>query len=472
MNRSLFVFLLTGALAAQGALFRTTRSISIPPRNGSYDITAGDVDGDGAIDLLCANDHAPMQLFRNTGRGSFIDVSATWLPTIASFQATTMVTLVDIDRDGDLDILATNDDNVANYVFRNDGTGHFTDDPAALPPNAFFSVGSVVGDFDGDGSPDWLTLDFGQMHLYLNNGAGKFRDATATHLPSGGVTVWGYRGNALDLDGDGDLDVVLDDRVLLNQGQGHFAIAPTSYFPAGPMLGRHAVGDVDGDGRTDVLLRAIGKRVLLRNLGGGAFADVTAASGLLPLAAVDEVLLIDVDLDGDLDLVAPGVLWIQDRPLHFTNRSGLAGTIDAARDLRAADLDGDGDLDVFSNFTPVHVNHLRQVDAPRALTLGGTYTVDFWVRPGLATADALLLPALAFAEARLPAGDLGIFRLDPATTLTLPLEVVRASIGRVQRAYAIPNDPRLVGLQLHHQALLLEWAAAPRLTNAISDIVR
>jgi enediyne biosynthesis protein E4 len=117
-----------------------------------------------------------------------------------------------------------------------------------------------------------------------------------------------------------------------------------------------AVGDIDGDGYPDLFLASVERpAALYRNVGGFRFADVTGASGLrtdsLPTTSA---VFADVDGDGDLDLLVgthggPVTLWANDGTGRFTDAtasSGLTGGY-AATTMTLADIDGDGDLDLY-----------------------------------------------------------------------------------------------------------------------------
>ncbi|MGE5760001.1 MAG: FG-GAP repeat domain-containing protein, partial [Gemmatimonadota bacterium] len=118
------------------------------------------------------------------------------------------------------------------------------------------------------------------------------------------------------------------------------------------------LGDVDGDGRPDIYLaRTEGANVLYRNLGGWRFEDVTARAGG-DIAAAHSYstgcALVDVDGDGDLDLIllalgGPNTLFLNDGAGHFTaqgDQAGLSSTAGSTT-IAAADVDGDGDLDLY-----------------------------------------------------------------------------------------------------------------------------
>ena len=151
-----------------------------------------------------------------------------------------------------------------------------------------------------------------------------------------------------------------------------------------------AVGDVDGDGLPDLYLaRVDGANSLYRNLGDWRFEDITAASG----TGLDDldgtgVTLVDVDGDGDLDLLAagrgqPNRLLLNDGMGVFTDVSEAAGFDDAggATTLAVADIEGDGDLDVY--VTNYRVNKAGTVFSPQERTfdqvvknIDGEYVID------------------------------------------------------------------------------------------------
>ncbi|MBX3732824.1 MAG: VCBS repeat-containing protein, partial [Verrucomicrobiae bacterium] len=116
-----------------------------------------------------------------------------------------------------------------------------------------------------------------------------------------------------------------------------------------------ALGDVDGDGWCDVYLCGLGSdNVLYRNRGGWRFEDITAAAGVgCPGQFSTGAVLVDVDGDGDLDLLVNSLgggtrLWMNDGRGRFTEsrNSGLQ-TRGGSHSLALADVDGDGDLDLY-----------------------------------------------------------------------------------------------------------------------------
>ena len=138
-------------------------------------------------------------------------------------------------------------------------------------------------------------------------------------------------------------------------------IAFTNAIPAARHLtnqiplngGGVALGDINGDGRPDIVLGGLaGAGRVFRNEGAWRFADVTSASGIdWEGADITGVLLADVDGNGSLDLVANSIgrgttVWSNDGSGRFS-RVAVLNPRRAGMSLAAGDLDGDGDLDLY-----------------------------------------------------------------------------------------------------------------------------
>jgi enediyne biosynthesis protein E4 len=351
----------------------------------------GDVDGDGRLDLFVTGvggDH----LFHNRGDGSFEDVTAAMgLAGDAGFG--TSAAFLDVDGDGWLDLfvgryvawspasdVACSPDGVhrtyctpevypgdSDRLFRNRGGRRFEDVTrrAGLFHPEGKTLGVAVFDADGDGRPDLAVAnDTVRNFLYRNRGDGTFgEDAVAAGFafsPSG-ATRGGMGIAAGDLTGDGRPDLVIGN---FSQEMAAFyrAVGPAQYSDeaaqAGlglPTLMSLAFGtlafDYDGDGRLDVLfadghiepeiaatqrLLAYAQRPqLFHNEGDGTFREVRGAPGsALETPYVGRGLAAaDLDGDGDLDLVLtqngrPARLLRNDSPprawlrLRFVNRTG------------------------------------------------------------------------------------------------------------------------------------------------------
>lgn len=461
MNPSVCLFpslLLTCVAAQAQSSFRVTRFADWPATTSPAMLAKGDIDGDGDLDLLVANDYWAVTVLINDGNGMLADETATRFASPTSLD-NHCIDLVDIDGDGDLDCLLGNEDFVPNYVCRNNGAGVFAVDPAALPTQADDTRHQVLADFDNDGDVDWLTIDGGGSHYYENNGAGVFSDQTATRL-SNVPTNLGYAGlvtpQAVDFDLDGDLDVLIPGAGGLLLNVAGVLTSTATQLPAFALV-PHWVVDVDGDGDADVL--GGNGRQLLLNQGNATFIDVTGTA--LPAAPTYGYGCFDVDGDGDVDVLRGGTIDYNDGTGVFAAvPSSQAVSSGAVRGHVAADYDGDGDLDL-----PGLSNLLHHVDAPTPPQIGGAYTVELHARPGSAT-PGLIVGAFGAGAVMLP---WGLLRIDPVTA------VVVASSPSIttplQATFSIPNVPALVGTNLHYQGVHLDPVRGILLTNSFGDAV-
>ncbi len=313
----------------------------------TFALAFGDIDADGDLDLVVGNAVSPSRLYLNDGTGTFSDVSAIRWP--ANRGKARAIALADVDRDGDLDIL-TGDSSVR--LFLNDGRGNFSDGTAMRLPRLFSPTSLALGDVDRDGDLDLVVGTYGQSRLALNDGSGVFTDVTAAHLPvDSDRTMTLLLG---DLDADGDLDLVIgndqqQNRLYLNNGTGRYSDATLGRMPArSDATTSLALGDIDNDGDLDLVVGngaiSLGQaNRLYLNSGTASFSDVTATR--LPLDSDFTVALAvgDVDADGDLDLVAANADY-QDRLYKNLHRQ-----LDAPFALRVGRT---YQLDVYSRFGP------------------------------------------------------------------------------------------------------------------------
>jgi VCBS repeat protein len=364
-----------------------------------------DVDGDGDVDLVLWGPGV-FRLWINDGAGNFTDGThggTTGLPTLA--RSPTLVAALDADGDGDLDLAYTGNASFPPdyrvHLLINDGRGFFTDGSdgptTGTPPalNCCIAYQLLPTDLDGDGSTDLLArMNGGQ--LLLNDGHGRFRDATFGP-GTGWVTPFpGARVALGDFDGDGDIDEVgvnWSDNgswyLYLNDGHGLFydgTNGPVTGLPAAPdpffdLFTNVAAGDLDGDGDLDLVLTAgHGQARTWMNDGHGFFVDETwqgpDGRPRLPLLTTEapREILLDVDRDGDLDIIHPD--WLTNSNLLFLN-DGLGyfslaaegspshppdGPMIGSVLAEVFDPDADGDLDVLATSPRLNDSYLDHVE--------------------------------------------------------------------------------------------------------------
>ena len=162
LAHAIIVALLPGSLSAQRALLTTDRLIFGNQDDLTASIVFEDVDGDGDLDALIANGRHWTQLnevYVNNGAGQF-----TWGYPLGPEKATTYaVPAGDLDGDGDVDVVVGND-RAENWVYLNDGTGRFTR-VWSVGPEIEPTRSAQLFDLDGDGSLDVLVTNLSLIHI-------------------------------------------------------------------------------------------------------------------------------------------------------------------------------------------------------------------------------------------------------------------------------------------------------------------
>ncbi|MFK7958588.1 MAG: FG-GAP repeat domain-containing protein [Lysobacterales bacterium] len=302
------------------------------------------------------------------------DLAGPYVPEFFTSGASDVAT-ADIDGDGDLDLvmsvrLASQE---SSLVFFNDGFGFFT--PSTQRVGNAIADSLALGDLNGDGRPDLVLANgIGQANaneVFLNNGAGFFALSESLEAARSRAVV------LADFSGDGVADLVFANargtlgsainQLYTNNGNGSFG-SPVMLPGNAPSFSA-AAGDLDGDGDMDLFVGNNGPNQVLLNTAGGL---LESGAGYGDSDTVD-VLLDDVDNDGDLDAITvnrglapgdPNRVWLNNGSGVFSD-SGAALGQERSSGGALADVNGDGLQDLW--FT--------QFDEPDDIWLnqGGTF---------------------------------------------------------------------------------------------------
>jgi hypothetical protein len=314
-------------------------------------MTAGDLDHDGSVDFVTTNDQIhDLRGFLNLDDGTGTFAGPVVTSSVGESPASSI--LVDLDGDPFLDLVTVDIVFDKKRVFLGVGNGGFLEiqviDDAA---------GSLVAlDIDGDADLDLAATRLGGIVLYENDGSGGFVLVGSVEggVPSELLLAAG------DMNQDGITDLICtghgtdDLRTALGDGNKSFHPAGLGAHATGGEARTLALGDIDGDGDLDVAVGNAGNDVvvgILRNLGNGVFSSLSAMD---PEGSCRGSGLGDLDGDGDLDWV---VTVLQDSFTSYCRiyRNQGDGSFAFVADAPAtssilaavlADTDRDGDLDL------------------------------------------------------------------------------------------------------------------------------
>jgi hypothetical protein len=331
--------------------------------NGYVAVATGDVTGDGHADIVATGFNAnEVVVFPGDGAGGFGDAQHY---TIGNAQTPRAVALADVNGDGHPDIVTANGDSGNISVLLGNGQGGFaaaTNFAAGSFPNAL-----AIGDLNGDGHADVVTAN-GEgydVSVLLGDGAGHFAapanlsigpDAEPRAIAIGDVTGDGHAdivtANAA-LDGSSFPPPELPGTVSVLAGDGAGGFAAAVQLSAGSGEGRAdgiALGDVTGDGRTDIVVSRpnANSAALIAADGTGGFAPAV----ILPTSVgPSPVLIADVTGDGHADVVTGNAVSanISILPGDGAGHVGFGGVFGAGRyahSVVSADFNGDGRADI------------------------------------------------------------------------------------------------------------------------------
>ena len=378
--------------AAQGVNFDPPFSLDVVS-SPAY-VIAADVNGDGKPDLISANigggtgGTGTLTVMTNNGSGGFaleatLDVGNFALCVVAA----------DVNGDGKLDLISADFGTNTLTVWTNNGNG--------FGYNSTLTVGSgpcalVAADVNGDGQVDLICANAKDATLTVltNNGNGGF--GLYATLPVG-ASANSYPDSVAvaDVNGDGQPDLISANSndgtltVLTNNGNGGFGLNATLTVGSAPSS--VIAVDVNSDGKPDLISANAndGTLTVLTNNGDGSFSlDATLNVGLSSGSSPENVVAVDVNGDGKLDLVSADfgddtlTVLINDGNGGFASSStfsvGVAGSEPNA--VAAADVNGDGTPDLISaNYGTSTLSVLLSANTPAVpllnISLTGPNTV-------------------------------------------------------------------------------------------------
>ena len=355
-----------------------------------FAVRLGDVNGDGLLDIITANKGSNnASVLLGNGNGTFQTQA-----TFSTGSSPRSVALGDVNGDGTLDIITANQGSSNVSVLLGTGNGSFAGQ-AVDTLNAAQSYSVALGDVNGDGKLDIVAGNRSGSNgsLLLGNGDGTFQASQV--FSAGGAQCFVALG---DVNGDGKLDIVIaragnDVALVIGNGNGTFQGPQTVGSGTNPRS--LSLADVNGDGRLDILTANFGSTannasVLLGNGNGTFQGAANFATGTNPRSAV----LGDVNGDGRLDIVAANYNSDNASVILGTGGSATFATFspqqtfttgNGAQSQALGDLNGDGKLDMVTanggnstasvllgngNGTFAAKTDFATGTAPRSVTLG------------------------------------------------------------------------------------------------------
>jgi hypothetical protein len=348
-NNDVHWFENTNGAGSFGAQQVISSSISV----GSH-VEAGDLDGDGDLDVVSTSQgDNKVAWYENTdGAGTFSAQKT--ITTSASLAQG--VSIGDVDRDGDLDLLVTGVNGtefhwLENLVIHRSGSFPVQGGVTAAPVGVGF-VSSA--DVDRDGDQDVIGQETGSVEWYENvDGSGTVWGAAVGVASGPGYTA----ADLADVDRDGDLDLITTGGPATPNGfawHANTAGDGSSWTTTGvdgsaTDTTSVAAADVDGDGDTDFFGGRLTEASWYDNTAGDGTVWTKRVVSVAPVPALD-LSAVDLDRDGDMDVVAAAggtVRWYDNQggsPPTFTETP--VGVGQNVRAVIAADVDRDGDIDV------------------------------------------------------------------------------------------------------------------------------
>ena len=378
MKKLFYFLLLVPCLCYTQTVDKQNKNIQIQNTNGiaftrgpqslgdfrTFGVAIEDFDMDGDNDVITTNYIGASKLWLNNGNADFTESDQ-----VFNIQEVHDIQVADLNGDNYPDVFLLSHENPSK-VFFNNGSGVFTPGQQNIGSPEEAPGSMVLGDVDMDGDLDAF-IQYWRLpnRLWLNDGNGVFT-ITGTMY---GDSINSGRLVLEDFNNDTYPDLFLcqvdqSDEVWLNDGNGHYA---KSNQTLGSNLEGHEdvnSGDVDGDGDIDVIVinSSLGVKIWLNQNNTGIFneaGDYFGEGGI-------RCELFDAEQDGDLDLITShnnGIfLWLNDGNGNYSSLGAIFGN-SRGLSLKSGDLDSDNDLDLIfgmgegSGGNPIYFNESIQL---------------------------------------------------------------------------------------------------------------
>jgi hypothetical protein len=393
-----------------------------------WNISTGDLDGDGKLDIAVANlNSASVSLFRNTSSVGII--SFTTKVDFTTGLSPYNISIGDLDGDGKLDLAVANNYSNSVSVLRNTGSSGTISFAAKVDFTTGTQTISVsMGDLDGDGKLDLAVTNNGTIISVLRNTGGNGTVSFAAKVDfttgSGANSI-----SIVDFDGDGKLDFVVGNSnsnslsVFRNTGSsGTISFATKVDFTTGSNPSRISIGDLDGDGKLDltVMNEYSNSISVLRNTCSSGTVSFAAKVDFFTETNPESISIGDMDGDGKLDLTVTNRYSPFVSILRNTCSSGIisfatkvdfqTGTIPFISS--SGDLDGDGKTDLaVVNEIPNSVSVFRNTSSSGTVSFAAKVDITTGTNPySISTGDFDGDGKLDFAVTNNGSNTVSIFR--------------------------------------------------------------
>lgn len=273
---------------------------------GPRGVQVADLDGDGHLDILTSNTTSDdVSVLLGTGGGAFDAARVFESRTGYSGDDPRAFGIADVNGDGALDVVAANDDSSNITVLAGFGDGLLTDSQTVYVNDRPYAA--AAGDFDGDGAMDWLMGSYGTGYVYrgLRRESGEY--STSRIYPfDGGYGDDPYGLAVGDVDGDDDLDFATaawwDDGSVVMRNNGSGSFSTIDFYGMGLDTAGVTLADVTGDDALDLItVGPSADRVYVRpGTGSGSFSSTTTLETSVSTSGRGPIWVTVADVNDDL----------------------------------------------------------------------------------------------------------------------------------------------------------------------------